>query len=69
MEHTTWKSIKNWAETRFQITPSDRYSGDHYKGQIIRKTTVLEEMEQSLFTSFEDTTALEEKWVWPFFLL
>ena len=48
-------------------TASDRYSGDHYsgidhyRGQIIQKTTVLEEIELGLFTGFEDTTALEDK--------
>ena len=48
-------------------TANDRYSGDHYsgndhyRGQIIRKTTVLEEIELGLFTGFENTTALENK--------
>ena len=40
----------------------DHYSrNDHYKGQIIWKTTVLEEIELHLFIGFEDTTALEDK--------
>ena len=39
----------------------DNYSGnDYYRGQIIRKTTVLEEIELGLFTGFEDMTALLE---------
>ena len=41
---------------------SNHYSGnDHYSVQIIRKTTVLEEVELGLFTGFEDTTAKEKK--------
>ena len=38
------------------------YSGnDHYRGQIIRKNFLLEEIELCLFNGFEDTTALEDK--------
>ena len=46
---------------------NDRFSGhrfsgnDHFSGQIIQKTTVLEENEPVLFTGLEDTTALEDK--------
>ena len=48
-------------------TANDRYSEDHYsgnnhyRGQIIQKMTVLEEIELCKFTGFEDTTALEDK--------
>ena len=41
-------------------TASDRYSAIH-RGQVIRKTTVLWEIEQGLFTGFEYTTGLEDK--------
>ena len=43
-------------------TVNDRFSGnDHFSGQIMRTTTVLEENEPVLFTGLEDTTALEDK--------
>ena len=57
----------------FHYTANDRYSGehysgnDHYRGQIIRKKTILEEIELGLFTSFEDATALVQycsDWKW-----
>ena len=47
--------------------PHNRYSSDycrrndHYKGKIFQEKTVLEEIEQVLFTGFEDTTAKEKK--------
>ena len=43
-------------------TANDRYSGnDHYGGQIIRKTTVVEEIELGLLTGLEETIAVEDK--------
>ena len=48
-------------------TVNDQYSGhrfsgnNHFSGQIIQKTTILEENEPVLFTGLEDTTALEDK--------
>ena len=35
--------------------------------KLSEQTTALEEIELSLFTGFEDTTALGTKRVWPFF--
>ena len=45
-----------------QNAGSYRFSGsDHFSGQIIRKTPILEETEPVLTTGFEDSIALEKK--------
>ena len=62
-----WLRVNALYERLRDCTANDRYSGDHssgndhYRGQIIRKTIVLEENELSLFTGFEDTIVLEDK--------
>ena len=43
------------------IAETTTAGNNHYRGQIIQKTTVLEEIELGLFTGFEDMTALKDK--------
>ena len=54
---------------KIKCRASDRCSGNHIEDQLFEQTIVLEEIEPGLFTSFEDTTAIQDKKSLTVFLL